>query len=306
MKKWIKRLTYGILFAIPMMLVTYAFVQAAPREQVEVPEGELDCRECHQAFYDAWNNSSHGRATSDQVFQEAWQEQGSPGDCLSCHATGYDPDTGTYEAEGITCEVCHSPVTVGHPLAPMAADRSAKLCGECHTEMHFEWQVSAHRENGVDCSVCHNPHATDLKADDPSLLCASCHRDRASNFAHSAHNQEGLSCADCHLVPTNRSGMGGHACKDHTFFVNLTACNNCHAYQMHDPVEVHVDEQVSEPLDAMVAVEDVEVMADPIPVSPMGFTALSGLIGVALGVIIAPWIDRLQRKSRFFDEEEGK
>jgi hypothetical protein len=97
--------------------------------------------------------------------------------------------------------------------------------------------------------------------------------------------------------------MGGHAVKDHTFFVNLQACNNCHAYQMHDPVAVHMDEQVPEPADAMVAVEDVEVRSDPIPVSPMGFTALSGLIGVALGVIIAPWIDRLQRRSRFFDEE---
>jgi xanthosine utilization system XapX-like protein len=58
------------------------------------------------------------------------------------------------------------------------------------------------------------------------------------------------------------------------------------------------------PPDAMAAVEKSVVTEEPAPVSPIGFSTLSGLIGIALGVIIAPWIERLNRSNRLYDEEE--
>jgi hypothetical protein len=73
---------------------------------------------------------------------------------------------------------------------------------------------------------------------------------------------------------------------------------------MHDTTGVHPEETLTEAVDAMASAETVEVSAEPIPISPYGFTALSGLIGVALGVIIAPWIERLQRRSRFEYKDE--
>ena len=296
MKKIITRLCYGLLFAIPLMLVTFAFAQAQASEKPQTTSsGTLDCNECHQAFVNAWESGGHGRATSDPVFIQDWESKGKPDECLQCHVTGFDPETGTWEADGITCVACHSPITANHPLAPMSVNTSAELCGSCHTETHFEWQISKHREKGLECSGCHDPHATGLKSSDAGTLCASCHRGRASNFAHTQHSQEGLSCASCHLTHLDQSGAEGHAQVDHSFFVSLSACNNCHSYQMHDPVAVHVDNPTPEPADAMNSGESDEVSREPVPVSPIGFTTLSGLIGVAIGIVLAPWVERTRR-----------
>jgi len=298
--KWYVRVFYACVFAIPLMMVTYAFGQAA--FQAKSPEiqsgGESNCAECHEAFQVAWENGAHGHATNDPVFQEAWQEQGQPPECLACHVTGYDEETGTWAAEGITCEACHSPITAQHPLAPMSVDQASKFCGNCHQETYFEWQASKHREVGVECIACHDPHATGLKNENPGLLCATCHRGRASNFAHSAHSQEGLTCIDCHIGHLVQELGGGHSKRDHSFFVSLSACNSCHVYQMHDPIAVHPEQSTPTPPDAMVAVDTIAVSAEPIPVSPLGFTTLAGLIGVALGVILAPWLERWQQEMR--------
>lgn len=304
MKKLISRLLYGIAFAIPMMIVTFALASAAAPAQETIPNQPLDCGKCHVEFQEAWENGAHGNATRDPDFLNAWREQGEPVECLSCHVTGYDPETGTWEEEGITCRACHSPITENHPEEPMASNRSAQLCGECHNETYFEWQVSAHREEGLDCYGCHDPHATGLKSQSAAMLCATCHRDRSSNYTHSAHSEQGLTCANCHLVSLSDDPSEGHAGKDHSFFVSLTTCNACHAYQMHDPVDVHLEVPTPMPPDAMAAVETVVVTEEPAPVSPVGFSTLSGLIGIALGVIIAPWIERLNRSNRLYDEEE--
>jgi hypothetical protein len=301
--KFITRLIYGLIFAIPLMMVSFALAQASDQYQEENPSQPLECKECHQAFYDRWENSAHGNATSDPAFRESWEKQGQPNDCLVCHVTGFDPATGTWDTDGISCEACHSPITENHPKEPMAADRSANLCSNCHPETYFEWQVSAHRAEGLDCYGCHDPHGTALKAESAALLCSSCHRERSSNFTHSAHSEQGLTCATCHLANLNANPTEGQSGKDHSFFVSLEACNSCHVYQMHDPVEVHPEHPTPPPPDALAAVEEVTVMEEPVPVSPIGFTTLSGLIGIALGVVIAPWIERLQRGSRIKDEE---
>jgi len=304
MKRLIIRLFYGALFAVPLMMITFALAQASDRGAGNPPRTSEDCAACHQEFVASWQNSKHGNATTDPTFQLEWEKAGKPGECMECHTTGYNPATGTWEADGITCLACHNPVPANHPAEPMGSDRSAELCGKCHTETFFQWQVSQHRNNKLDCYGCHDPHATSLKAPSPAALCASCHRDRSANYTHTSHSEQGLDCADCHLSDLNGASGQGHGVKDHSFFVSLTTCNNCHVYQMHDPVTVHMDEPTPEPVDGIAAITEVPVSHNPVPVSPMGFTALSGLIGVALGVIIAPWIERLQRQKRFEDDEE--
>ncbi|MCI0519367.1 MAG: hypothetical protein L0Z70_03830 [Chloroflexi bacterium] len=308
MKIFSMRLFYGLLFALPLMVCTYALASAADQPAVEVQQsddGELYCPECHQAFQEAWQNGSHGLASSDAAFLEAWNARDQPGECLECHVTGYDAETNTWLHDGITCEVCHSPYTTGHPLAPMSMERSSALCGECHTQAYFEWQVSAHREEGVECVTCHDPHATDLKAADPALVCAACHEDRAGNFAHTAHSKEGLFCQDCHLHPLDQAAGDGKAKQDHSFLVSLETCNGCHEYEMHDPGAVHLEE-TAEP-DAMVAVEASLVSTEPEPVSPVGFAVLAGLIGIAFGVILAPWFDKFNRRLQLpVDKKESK
>jgi hypothetical protein len=43
--------------------------------------------------------------------------------------------------------------------------------------------------------------------------------------------------------------------------------------------------------------ESVEVTPEPEPVSPMGFSALAGMIGLAGGMVLAPWLERWYRRT---------
>lgn len=306
MKTIMSRIIYGTLFAIPLMLLTYAFAQASPQldaeQQGEVPL-EQDCKSCHPAFYETWENGLHGQAFSDPAFQKAWQDQGEPVECLVCHVTGYDSTTNTWEADGITCQRCHNPIPANHPQEPMPVSRSSELCGECHTETSFQWQASVHGQHELGCETCHDPHGSQLLAEDDSALCASCHQARSSNFSHSAHSQEGIACTDCHMADLHEQGVNMHGEKDHSFFVSLESCNGCHVGQMHDPVDVHVEPK-DQVLDPMISAEVSSVMATPQPVSPIGFAILAGLVGLAAGVVLAPWIERFQNRLDLRDKEQ--
>jgi predicted CXXCH cytochrome family protein len=307
MKSVVTRIFYGTLFAIPLMLLTYAFAQASPPEIAEEPQGTnpgQDCKSCHPAFYEVWENGLHGQAWSDPAFQNTWQDQGEPKECLVCHVTGYDSTNNTWESDGVTCERCHNPAPVNHPNEPMPVARSSDLCGECHTETNFQWQASVHRQHDLGCETCHDPHGSQLLAQDDSSLCATCHQARSSNFSHTTHSEEGLACADCHMADLQEQGVQAHGEKDHSFLVSLDSCNGCHVYQMHDPVGVHEIEPTEEPLDPMISAEASSVLAAPRSVNPLGFALLAGLVGLAAGVVLAPWIERFQNRLDLRDKEE--
>jgi predicted CXXCH cytochrome family protein len=308
MKMFLTRLFYGFLFALPLMLVTYAMVsvghaQAQTALPQITPASIASCPACHKSYQLAWQTSAHNRSTTDPVFTSTWEAQGKPNQCMTCHTTGYNPDTNTSLGDGITCQACHDTAAANHPMQPMTADRSSKMCGTCHTETYFEWQASAHRQAGVDCIACHDPHTTTLKAKDTSALCATCHQDTSAHFQASQHSQQGLNCADCHLAklpdPTQ-----GHARRDHTFQVRLTTCNTCHSYQMHDPSQVHTVNPTPQPPDALAAVQKVNVADQPQPVQPFGFAMLSGVFGLGAGAILAPWLVKVSHKRKKKDEEE--
>lgn len=307
MKKVFTRILYGILFAIPLMLLTYAFAQASTSEsklEQQSDPSEQNCKTCHPAFYEAWEDGLHGQAWSDPAFQNAWQEQGEPVECLVCHVTGYNSTSNTWDSDGITCERCHNPAPENHPQEPMPVERSSELCGECHTETNFQWQVSVHQQHDLGCDICHDPHGSQLLAQDDSTLCASCHQARSSNFSHSVHSQEGLACADCHMADLQEQGVQAHGQKDHSFMVSLDTCNECHVYQMHDPVAADEIEPPEEPLDPMNSAETSSVLAAPNPVSPLGFALLAGLVGLAAGVVLSPWIERFQNRLDMKDKED--
>jgi hypothetical protein len=297
-KKILFRLGIGLTIALPLMLLTFAFAQAKDQPQ-QAATGGPNCSLCHSNHQVAWEQGAHAQAAVNSIFEDAWNEQGRKPQCLTCHVTGYDPATNTWESDAITCKACHNyELAPTHPMEPMPADRSSKMCGTCHQETLFEWQVSAHRASGLDCIGCHDPHATGLKKDEPLAQCSACHRTRASSFAHSEHSQNGLTCSNCHLAELPDNTGEGHARLDHSFNVRLSTCNSCHAYQMHDPVDVHPESlNPPSPRDAMAAVESLPVTSDPLPVSPVGFATLSGLFGLAAGIILAPWIERQARKN---------
>jgi predicted CXXCH cytochrome family protein len=287
------RIVHGLLFALAVMILTYAWARAESYPSVDTNE-ELDCAVCHAAFFDAWQNSAHGQATTDPVFRETWQKQGGPRECLPCHTTGYDAVTDTWKAEGVTCEACHAPYAEQHPRESMPVDRTPNLCGTCHQETVFEWQISQHRQEGITCVSCHGPHSTDLKADDPddpSSLCNKCHPERVEVFAHSQHKEVGLSCADCHLGPEVGALGLGKGKWNHSFSVRLSTCDACHETQIHGGIQTPAPTPA-----ATVSATSQGVSLEPNPTSPFGFVLISGLIGMAAGMILSPWLERWYRK----------
>ncbi len=308
------RLLVGLLVALPLALVTYALAGAAaapvavaaadrPAPAATAPPVEgagdaLDCAECHAQYQTAWEAGAHSQALVDPVFQEAWTTQGQPPECLGCHTTGYDPKTDTYEAAGVTCAACHSPVASNHPLAPAHMSRSAALCGQCHRDTEFEWANSRHGQSDLTCISCHDPHATMIKAADTSALCADCHGTRVEAFGHSNHAKEGLSCTDCHITKTDAPLGMGNAQHSHTFVVDLNTCTQCHENEIHNPsaaMLVPASDATATPVvppSALNSGSSGTVSATPEPASPVGFALFAGLIGLALGMVLAPWLER--------------
>jgi predicted CXXCH cytochrome family protein len=291
----LKRLIIGTLFALPLAIVPSTFAAdglAAPGPQQDGPT----CGTCHYDTHDIWEAGAHGQAAVDPVFLEAWDEQGEPSQCLTCHASGYDPATGEIADMGVTCVACHGEFIEGHPSTPMPTYRSATTCDQCHLETYAEWKTSRHGQVDLACVACHDPHGAQIRADNPSDLCSTCHEAVADGFTHNVHNQSGLTCADCHLEAPDMEGEV-HAARDHSFSVSLTACTGCHDFHSHEDWAI-ASESTPEPADVTTAAGDVQ--NDPHPVSPVGYAALLGIFGFAGGMILTPWLENLYR--RFRDE----
>jgi predicted CXXCH cytochrome family protein len=288
------------------------------------------CKGCHQDIYDTWKTGPHGQALSDPVFAEAWNAQGKPGACLVCHTTGYDPATGKSGSEGVSCESCHSPIPPNHPTDNMPVDKSADLCGKCHSDPRFatdNWKLSVHYQRNMTCSVCHDVHTAGMKtiegaapSDDASPLCANCHKDAMKNFPTSKHAAAGVTCVNCHLgfnvgkkdtVATDFASV--HKAPDHNFLPTLETCNKCHADQMHSPgqaaaaaaIKIEATGGTATPVPTIPATAVVPPPTNqPLPVSPVGFATMAGLLGLAGGMVLAPWLERVYRRYMKGDKHE--
>jgi predicted CXXCH cytochrome family protein len=302
----IERLLIALMFALLAAGITLVIASA----QGEIPpaaQTSADCVVCHTEFQMSWQNGPHGKAGSDPVFLDEWTKQGKPGACLVCHTTGYDPATATYKESGVTCEACHGPAPADHPKTPMPVDRSTDLCGRCHSDTRFGWQdwkISTHYQRGMDCATCHDPHSASLKkvaapfgskqSDDVSQLCITCHKESSMDFSYTAHAQKGISCVDCHVKHLENTERAAHTVPDHSFNASLESCNTCHSQQMHSATEAISPEVATGPaaIEPTQEVKIASVTPEPDPVSPTGFAALAGLIGLAGGMVLAPWLER--------------
>lgn len=319
MSSRIERLLIALMFALLAAGIT--LVVASAQEGTTHPlQTTSDCVVCHTEYQMTWQNGAHGQAGSDPIFLEEWTKQGKPGACLVCHTTGYDPATATYEAEGVTCEACHGPAPADHPKTPMPVDRTTDLCGRCHSDTRFGWQdwkVSTHYQRGMDCTTCHDPHSASLKkvvgprvgekTDEVSELCINCHKEYSMDFSYTSHHQKGISCVDCHVKHLESTERTAHTVPDHSFNASLASCNTCHADQMHSPTEAVNAEGTTAPASAEIPseVKLASVTPEPEPVSPMGFSALAGLVGLAGGMVLAPWLERWYQSALSHKREEN-
>lgn len=191
------------------------------------------CRECHEAEFQAWSNTTHANASFDPIFQLYLQQAEEPGECFACHTTGYSAITGQFMLAGVTCEACHGPYRLEHPEESMVIAESEDLCGTCHTSTLLEWTSSRHGKVGVTCVGCHEVHTQKTRAAAATnSLCAGCHHDRTQDPTHTIHVVEAdVRCVDCHLArPSDDVGgaVNGHAVTGHSFAVFINTCSDCH------------------------------------------------------------------------------
>ena len=310
-----ERLLIAVMFALLAAGVTLVVVSAqgsGPGTDPAATPQTPACVACHTEFAQEWESGPHGQAVSDPKFVEQWTQQGKPGACLVCHVTNYDPATGTWQQDGVSCEACHGPMQADHPKSPMPVDRSPDLCARCHSDTRFgwqEWQGSTHYQRGMNCTTCHDPHSASLKItrsngtgvsyNDASQLCVNCHKDVSMDFPYSVHQKQGVTCINCHVTHTEKSPADAHSVPDHSFKANLDSCNTCHSAQMHASAQAAPGNVSTSgtSVDTPVAVQEAGLSPVPGAVSPLGYAGLAALIGLAAGMVLAPWLEKLYRRA---------
>ena len=278
----IERLLIALIFALFAAGITLVIASAQGENPPAAPTSSSDCASCHTESQATWQNGAHGRS------------------------------------EVVTCDTCHVSGPADHPKSPMPVDQSADLCIRCHSNTNFgleDWKASTHNQLGMDCATCHDPHSTTLKqaaaprdaqpaTDEISQLCINCHKEHSMTFSYTSHHQRGVSCIDCHVKQSGDPAT--NTVPNHSFNASLESCNSCHAEQMHKPTEAKSPEGTSAAAVEEPAAEEptVSVTAEPEPVSPMGFSAMAGMIGLAGGMVLAPWLERWFHRSVKQNKEE--
>ncbi len=252
-----RRLSIGLAFtlvfclsvAVGAVLNLTQSAAAAPATQDDQPgsqtkpgtyAGSSSCKECHKTLHDKWSETRHAQAFSSPIFQRDWSELSKQTSCLECHTTGFDPSTGAYTEEGVTCESCHGPFQPNHPEQSMPITPNAALCATCHKNTTDEWKASKHSEAGIQCESCHNPHSQTPLAPTVTELCSNCHKERGDSFTHGTHANAGLECSNCHMYTSPRAEdpIGGLVPTGHTFAVGSDACIGCHQDTVHTRDEI--------------------------------------------------------------------
>ena len=307
-----EKVLIALMFALLFAGVTLVVASAQDQTPPPVQEEKVDCATCHEDSQMSWQNGPHGNAKNDPIFVNAWTDQGKPGACLACHVTGYDEATGTWKEDGVTCASCHTDEGGEHPKTTMSVDTTSNTCGKCHTDARFameSWEGSVHFQKGMDCSTCHDPHNASLKVTvnlkdpatkDASRLCISCHEEASMNFPYSTHSKQGVTCIDCHLEHLENANTEIHSVPDHSFRASVKTCNACHANQMHASGEAIATEQTTNvslavPAEPTPALELSSITPEPTPISPFGYAGLAALVGLAAGMVLAPWLERWYR-----------
>jgi len=219
-----------------------AFVAANnPSSELAFQQSTPPCQSCHPEEYADWKNTVHAQAALDPAFKEQFSKSHNQGDCLKCHTTGFDKDSGKFAWEGVTCEACHGPYKQGHPAAQtMQLPMESTTCRVCHQAAFQEWEKSKHAAAKIECFDCHRAHTQGLRTGSAETLCAACHNDQQTQFTHSLHGIGGVECGNCHMVKAQKNTGGAAStegaqieAKSHSFVVPADVCNRCHSNTIH-------------------------------------------------------------------------
>jgi len=263
------------------------------------------CALCHEQATKDWQASPHAQTMND-VFLNEWTKEGKKWECLVCHTSQFDRQTGKFSHEGISCESCHGAMKEDHPdKSKMGLPVTSEVCQGCHAITYGEWRVSAHGQKNIRCFDCHKMHQMKLRKDDPDQMCGTCHTDRLKSFAHATHATEGLHCLSCHMPEEKGSPelkIRGLGVRGHTFGVGAETCANCHRDMVHSSHErSSLNEEVQrlkaatpEKLTAQVEQlqQDDAKLRETVQANRRVFPPVVGLafvLGLFLGVALPLW-----------------
>jgi len=262
-----------------------------PTHPIEAYQGPEACGACHDDRYTRWANGPHAAAYSAPPFQESWEAQNKPGYCLACHSTGFNPNTGEYALEGVTCEQCHGPYSDAHPPERVPIDRSGEVCGTCHIVSHDEWQDSIHAQVGADCLSCHEVCSLESHAEEGKTVCANCHHLVDDGFSHTTHSNAELDCLTCHMqLGPEDIGAEGRTRTAHDFDVKPGVCIDCHAEAIHGGdkiISLHAEIKDMEELLPSGITEEAEGLrsqVDDLETVATGKLWAGGVIGIMAGL----------------------
>ncbi len=178
--------------------------------------------------------------------------------CLSCHGDAHPAFFSSRHARaGLDCGSCHS----AHASDPASrfllkpsletdfVSGTSASCAECHADVFSQFEFNErHRlhEGILDCSSCHDPHASSARwrlGGFKQEACVSCHADKSGPFVFEHGSQRVEGCVACHQPhgSPNRHMLTFQSVADlcyschaavpgfHTRFTNESVCTNCHA-----------------------------------------------------------------------------
>lgn len=228
----------GLVVGVLVLASWVSLVQAEPMAQEGEPHPPIEdepCKVCHLNVTDSWKHSPHAHAFNDPYFQQRWKGLGEPGDCLSCHTTGYQASTNTYHVEGVSCSACHGEVKADHPPAVVPIRADTEYCGVCHTTTLHEWRLTGHASAQVGCMDCHDPHSQKRLFAVSDDMCINCHKEDMEDYLVDVHYQKNIGCVACHalVIPPETPPVDGIVPTGHTFTLTPQTCVACHTDVLH-------------------------------------------------------------------------
>jgi len=318
----VSRYVLRFLIILIFGMIGVVLAEASDSTQSTPPQAPGGCATCHVNVVNAWQSGQHAQAYSDPVFQQAWEAQNKNVSCLACHTTGFVPRTGEYTHEGVTCEACHGQTPADHPPSPLKIDPGVETCAECHATTFAEWQQSAHGQQQLACTSCHNPHPQTLRFDSPNTLCLNCHKDARTNYVHLTHAQQ--QCTDCHWFHASREDLIAHGVSGalfptgHSSLVGTASCIECHQ-QTTSSTSVQQEQQAQQQLglnssrpilDAQVQIEQLQAQVKTVDAQGANTSALrlaqGFIIGVVAGGVVVFGALRFRRRNSNSEQPEEK
>lgn len=163
--------------------------QAIANSPVSDYVGSDVCKTCHEDLARHFERTAHFATIQDK--KAAPEHQG----CEACHGPGKAHVDGGGDVSKIIS------------FKNLSTQEASKRCLTCHSHSneHANFPRSAHAQNNVGCTTCHDPHHPKseraLLVEKQPLLCYGCHTEVRAEFDRPYRHRvkQGLiQCADCH------------------------------------------------------------------------------------------------------------